>query len=146
MEYVAGFALPLFAGEDKDRHTPLIIALAEEALRHVGRAERPRLRQNLQLMLGDRHLAQGDAHAAWKTFLAAGFNGDPRFEDVVRHELGRAYEALGRHRRAYSNYQRALTGQAGLPEQMRTSAEAGLARLRPRLAPDDALLAANADG
>ena len=146
MEYVAGFALPLFAGEDKNRHTDLIIALAEEALRHVGRAERPRLRQNLQLMLGDRYLAQGDAHAAWKTFLAAGFNGDPRFEDVVRHELGRAYEALGRHRRAYSNYQRALTGQAGLPEQMRTSAEAGLARLRPRLAPDDALLAANADG
>ena len=146
MEYVAGFALPLFAAEDKNRHTALIIALAEEALRHVGRAERPRLRQNLQLMLGDRYLAQGDAHAAWKTFLAAGFNGDPRFEDVVRHELGRAYEALGRHRRAYSNYQRALTGQAGLPEQMRTSAEAGLARLRPRLAPDDALLAANADG
>lgn len=140
MEYVAGFALPLFAGEDKDRHTALIIALTEEALRHVGRAERPRLRQNLQLMLGDRYMAQGDAHAAWKTFLAAGFNGDPRFEDVVRHELGRAYEALGRHRRAYSNYQRALTGQAGLPEQMRTSAEAGLARLRPRLAPDDALL------
>lgn len=146
MEYVAGFVLPLFAGEDKDRHTDLIIALAEEALRHVGRAERPRLRQNLQLMLGDRYLAQGDAHTAWKTFLAAGFNGDPRLEDVVRHELGRAYEALGRHRRAYSNYQRALTGQAGLPEQMRTSAEAGLARLRPRLAPDDALLAANADG
>lgn len=140
MEYVARFARALFAGEDKARHTELIIALTEEALRHVGRAERPRLRQNLQLMLGDRYLAQGDAHAAWKTFLAAGFNGDPRFEDVVRHELGRAYEALGRHRRAYSNYQRALTGQAGLPEEMRTSAEAGLARLRPRLAPDDALL------
>ncbi len=146
MEYVGAFALGLFQGEDKDRHTDLVLALGEEAMRHVGRAEKPRFRQHLQLMLGDRYLARGDAQAAWKTFLAAGFNGDPGLEGVVRHELGRAYEALGRHRRAYSNYQRALSDLTPTPPAMRQSAKAALARLRPHLAPDDELLASDQDG
>ena len=145
MEYVSEFAFRLFRGEDKERHTDLIVALGKEAMRHVDRAENPRARQHLQLMLGDRYLARGDAQEAWKTFLAAGFNGDPRLEGVVRHELGRAYEALGRYRRAYSNYRRVLSDLTTVPPEMRQSAKAALARLRSHLAPDDELLAADQD-
>lgn len=145
MRYVADFAGPLFAGEERDAHTALIVALCREALRHVSRSETPRFRQQLQLMLGDRLLHAGDARGAWKTFLAAAFHGDPRLEGVVRHDLGRAYEALGLHRRAYGSYQRALA--AALPPDLKNQAEAGLARLRPHLAPDDRLLATgDADG
>ena len=145
MRYVADFAGPLFAGEDRDAHTALIVALCREALKHVSRSETPRFRQQLQLMLGDRLLHAGDARGAWKTFLAAAFHGDPRLEGVVRHDLGRAYEALGLHRRAYGSYQRALA--AALPPDLKNQAEAGLARLRPHLAPDDRLLATgDADG
>lgn len=145
MGYVANFAFPLFGGDDRDKHTALIIALATEALRHVSRAEQPRVRQHLQLMMGDRQLHAGDARGAWKTFLAAAFNGDPRLESLVRHELGRAYEALGRHRRAYASYQRVLA--ATPPPDLQKQAQEGLARLRPHLADDDPLLAsASADG
>ena len=38
MNYVAEFAAPLFAGEERDAHTALIIALCEEALTHVSRS------------------------------------------------------------------------------------------------------------
>ena len=145
MNYVAEFAAPLFGGDERDAHTALIIALCDEALKHVSRSETPRFRQQIQLMMGDRLLHQGDARGAWKTFLSAAFNGDPRLEGLVRHDLGRAYEALGRHRRAYGSYQRALA--APLPPDMKKNAEAGLARLRPHLAPDDRLLAdEEADG
>ena len=145
MNYVAEFAAPLFGGDERDAHTALIIALCDEALKHVSRSETPRFRQQIQLMMGDRLLHQGDARGAWKTFLSAAFNGDPRLEGIVRHDLGRAYEALGRHRRAYGSYQRALA--APLPPDMKKNAEAGLARLRPHLAPDDRLLAdEEADG
>ena len=140
LEYVAGFAGPLFSSERKDAHTALILALCEEAMRHIARSEKPALRQQLQLMMGDRHLAQGDAHQAWKYFLAAAFNGDPRLDGIVRHELGRAYEALGRNRRAYSSYKRALSKFVGLPPELQTSAQAGLERLRPLLNADDPLL------
>ena len=145
MLYVAELAAPLYGGEERDAHTALIIALCEEALTHVSRSETPRFRQQIQLMMGDRLLHQGDARGAWKTFLSAAFNGDPRLEGLVRHELGRAYEALGRHRRAYGSYQRALA--AALPSDLKKKAEAGLARLRPHLAADDSLLAnEDADG
>ena len=145
MNYVAEFAAPLFIGEERDAHTALIIALCEEALTHVSRSETPRFRQQIQLMMGDRLLHQGDARGAWKTFLSAAFNGDPRLEGLVRHDLGRAYEALGRHRRAYGSYKRALA--VPLPPDLKENAEAGLARLRPHLAPDDRLLAdEEADG
>lgn len=145
MNYVAEFAAPLFGGDERDAHTALIIALCDEALKHVSRSETPRFRQQIQLMMGDRLLHQGDARGAWKTFLSAAFNGDPRLEGIVRHDLGRAYEALGRHRRAYGSYQRALA--APLPPDMKKNAEAGLARLRRHLAPDDRLLAdEEADG
>ena len=145
MIYVAELAAPLFGGDARDAHTALIIALCEEALTHVSRSETPRFRQQIQLMMGDRLLHQGDARGAWKTFLSAAFNGDPRLEGIVRHELGRAYEALGRHRRAYGSYKRALA--AALPPDLKEKAEAGLARLRPQLAADDRLLAnEDADG
>ena len=130
----------------KDSHAELIIGLCKEAMRHIDRTDKPRLRQHVQLMLGDRYLHQGASKEAWKVFLAAGFNGDPRLDGVVRHELGRAYEELGRHRRAYSSYQRALSKPMSLPADMKANAEAGLARLRPYLDEDDPLLAEDYDG
>ncbi len=127
--------------EERDARSALIVAVAEKAMEFIGRSDNPGMRQQLQLMLGDRHLHAGDAEAAWKHFLAAGFNGDPRLDGVVRHELGRAYEALGRHRRAYSSYQRALSPMVQTPPDMQESARAGMERIRPLLDPDDPLLA-----
>ena len=138
--YVSGFVFPLFNSERKDERSSLIIALAEEALVYIGRSDRPSLRQNIQLMLGDRYLHAGNAHEAWKTFLSAAFSGDPSLDGVMRHELGRAYEALGRHRRAYSSYQRAAAELTQAPPAIKESARAGLERLRPLLVPDDPLL------
>ena len=138
--YVSGFVFPLFNSDSKDERSDLIIALCEEALEYIGRSDRPSLRQNIQLMLGDRYLHAGNAHDAWKTFLSAAFYGDPRLDGVVRHELGRAYEALGRHRRAYSSYQRAASDLTPAPPPIKESAREALARLRPLLDPDDKLL------
>ena len=144
--YVSGFVFPLFYSERKDERSSLIIALGEEALVYIGRSDRPSLRQNMQLMLGDRYLHAGNAHDAWKTFLSAAFYGDPRLDGVVRHELGRAYEALGRHRRAYSSYQRAAAELTPAPPPIKESARAGLERLRPLLDPDDPLLREESSG
>ena len=138
--YVSGFVFPLFNSELKDERSSLVIALCEEALAYIGRSDRPSLRQNIQLMLGDRYLHAGNAHDAWKTFLSAAFYGDPRLDGVVRHELGRAYEALGRHRRAYSSYKRAAAELTPAPPPIKESAREGLERLRPLLDPDDELL------
>ncbi len=138
--YVAGFLEPLLEPDAMAVHTDLIVAIGEHAMAFVSRAQKPGDRQHIQLLLGDRYLAKGDPHQAWKYFLAAAFNGDPRGDGVTRHELGRAYEALGRHRRAYSSYQRALSRFVGLPPAMAESARAGLERLRPKLDPDDPLL------
>ncbi len=146
--YVSGFAFPLFNSDLKDERSALVIALCEEALVYIGRSDRPSLRQNIQLMLGDRYLHAGRAHDAWKTFLSAAFYGDPRLDGVVRHELGRAYEALGRHRRAYSSYQRAASDLAPpqTPPTIKESAFEGLERIRPLLDPDDPLLAKESSG
>ena len=131
---------PLFLAEDRDERSELIVALAEEALEYVSRSDNPGLRQDLQLILGDRHLEAGDAEQAWKYFLAAGFSGDPEKEILVRHELGRVYEALGRHRRAYSNYERAASPLVEGPQALKDSARDGMERLRPMLEADDSLL------
>ncbi len=140
--YAHEFMPPLFNDETlREKHGDLIIAIGEKAMQYVGLSQNPALRQPTQLMLGDRYLAGGDARAAWKVLLAAAFNGDPQQDGVVRHELGRAYEALGRHRRAYSSYRRALTASAGLPSNMRESAKTAMDRLRPGIDPDDPLLA-----
>ena len=144
--YVSGFVFPLFNSEAKDERSSLVIALCEEALEYIGRSDRPSLRQNIQLMLGDRYLHAGNAHEAWKTFLSAAFYGDPRLDGVVRHELGRAYEALGRHRRAYSSYKRAAADLTQAPPPIKESAREGLKRLRPLLDPDDELLEEESSG
>ena len=98
------------------------------------------MRQRLQLVIADRWLARGDAHEAWKYALAAAFNGDPRLDGISRHELGRAYEALGRLRRAYSSYERSLSASVELTPEMTANATAALERLRPQLDADDPLL------
>lgn len=131
---------PLFAADDRDDRSELIVALAEEALEHISRSDDPGLRQDLQLILGDRYLQAGDAEQAWKYFLAAGFSGDPEKESLVRHELGRVYEALGRNRRAYSNYERAASPMLEGPAALKESARAGMERLRPSLEDNDPLL------
>ncbi len=140
-EWMTATAGSLFMSEQRDERTDLIVALAEDALQYIARSDNPKLRQDLQLMLGDRYLHAGDAQQAWKNFLAAGFNGDPKKDAFVRHELGRAYEALGRNRRAYSSYQRAASPLADAPPQIKQSARAGMARLKPLLDSDDPLLA-----
>ena len=131
---------PLFFAEDRDERSDLIVALAEEALEYISRSDDPALRQDLQLILGDRYLQAGDAEEAWKHFLAAGFSGDPAKECLVRHELGRVYEALGRHRRAYSSYERAASRHVQGPRVIKESARAGMERLKPLLDKDDPLL------
>ncbi|MCY3817074.1 MAG: tetratricopeptide repeat protein [Gammaproteobacteria bacterium] len=140
-DWLGGTALGLHFSEERDARSALIVALAEKALEFIARSDNPGLRQQLQLMLGDRYLFAGEAEEAWKVLLAAGFNGDPQLDGVVRHELGRAYEALGRHRRAYSSYQRALSPLVQTPPDMQESARAGMDRIRPLLDPDDPLLA-----
>lgn len=131
---------PLFLAEDRDERSELITALAEEALEYISRSDDPGLRQDLQLILGDRYLEAGDAEQAWKYFLAAGFSGDPEKESLVRHELGRVYEALGRNRRAYSNYERAASPLLEGPQALKDSARDGMERLRPLLEADDPLI------
>lgn len=140
-DWLGGTALGLHFSEERDARSALIVAVAEKALEFIARSDNPGMRQQLQLMLGDRYLHSGDAEAAWKVLLSAGFNGDPQLDGVVRHELGRAYEALGRHRRAYSSYQRALSPLVQTPPDMQESAKAGMDRIRPLLDPDDPLLA-----
>ena len=73
-------------------------------------------------------------------FLAAGFSGDPEKESLVRHELGRVYEALGRHRRAYSNYERAASPLLAGSQALKESARDGMERVRPLLEADDPLI------
>ncbi len=140
-DWLGQVAGSLFQSEERDAYSELIVAVAEKAMEFIARSDNPGLRQQLQLMLGDRFLHEGDAQAAWKVLLAAGFNGDPQFDGIVRHELGRAYEALGRDRRAYSSYQRALSPLVEVPAEMQESARAGMERIRPRLDPDDPVLA-----
>ena len=138
-DWLGQTALGLHFSEERDARSELIVAVAEKAMEFIARSDNPGMRQQLQLMLGDRYLHAGDAQAAWENFLAAAFNGDPRLDGVVRHELGRAYEALGRHRRAYSSYQRALSPLVQTPPEMLESARAGMERIRPLLDPDDPL-------
>ena len=140
-DWLGQTALGLHFSEERDARSALIVAVAEKAMEFIARSDNPGMRQQLQLMLGDRYLFAGEAEEAWKVLLAAGFNGDPQLDGVVRHELGRAYEALGRHRRAYSSYQRALSPLVQTPPDMQESARAGMDRIRPLLDPDDPLLA-----
>lgn len=140
-DWLGQTALGLHFSEERDARSALIVAVAEKAMEFIARSDNPGMRQQLQLMLGDRYLHAGEAEEAWKVLLAAGFNGDPQLDGVVRHELGRAYEALGRHRRAYSSYQRALSPLVQTPPDMQESARAGMDRIRPLLDPDDPLLA-----
>ena len=145
-DWLGRTALGLHFSEERDARSELIVAVAEKALVYIARSDNPGMRQQLQLMLGDRFLHAGDAQAAWEYFLAAAFNGDPDLDGVVRHELGRAYEALGRHRRAYSSYQRALSPLVQTPPEMLESARAGMERIRPLLDPDDPLLSDEEEG
>ena len=145
-DWLGQTALGLHFSEERDARSELIVAVAEKALEYIARSDNPGMRQQLQLMLGDRFLHAGDAQAAWEYFLAAAFNGDPDLDGVVRHELGRAYEALGRNRRAYSSYRRALSPLVQTPPEMLESARAGMERIRPLLDPDDPLLSDEEEG
>ncbi len=137
--YVAQFVFGLVqSDESREQHSELIIALGEKALPFVGRSESPRFRQQVQMLVGDRYLARNDAENAWKYFLSAAFNGDPEMDAFVRYDLGRVYEALGRNRRAYANYDRAIS--TGLPPSLNETAQTALERLKLRLDPDDELL------
>ena len=137
---MVGFLLGVDPAEGGDDHSELIVAVCNRAMEFVARSQAPAMRQHIQLVLADRRLARGDAHEAWKFALAAAFNGDPGLDGITRHELGRAYEGLGRLRRAYSSYERALSEFVGLTPEMTENATAALERLRPQLDADDPLL------
>ena len=130
---------------DPEQLADVIIAVGDRALEFVGRAQEPMYRQQVQLAIGDRYLDRKQPNKAMRYILAAAFNGHPDLDGVVRHELGRVYEAQGRVRRAYSNYHRSLSEFVQLPPNLQESAQTALERLRPQLDPDDELLANTAN-
>ncbi len=143
-KYVADFVFQLSAtSESRDQHTDLIIAVGEEALKYTPKSDQPRLRQQVQMLVGDRYIAQNDAQEAWRHFINAAFNGDPELEAFAKYDLGRALEALGRDARAYVNYAKAI--EVGLPAEQNQKANEALDRLRQRIAPDDPALQATTE-
>lgn len=143
-KYVADFVFQLSAtNESRDQHTDLIIAVGEEALKYLATSDQPRLRQQVQMLVGDRYIAQNDAQEAWRHFINAAFNGDPELEAFAKYDLGRALEALGRDARAYVNYAKAI--EVGLPAEQNEKANEALDRLRQRIAPDDPALQATTE-
>ncbi len=143
--YVTNFVFQLAASQESmDQHADLLIAVGEKAMEFVSRSESPKFRQQVQMLLGDRYLARNDAEKAWQYFLSAAFNSDPDLEALSRYDLGRAYEALGRDRRAYVNYKRALS--QGLPPDRAENANEAMTRIRPRLDPNDEILLDDSEG
>lgn len=139
--YLAEFTPKIYTfGEECPKNRELIISVGEKALEYISFSQTPRFRQHIQLMLGDCHLAKEDSMTAWRYFLSAAFNGDPQMDPLVRHELGRAYEAQGRYRRAFANYLRVLELKDRLPEDLVASADQAIQRLIPQLEADDPLL------
>ena len=119
----------------------LTIAVGERSLEFVGVSNNPADRQPIQLYMGDLYFEQGDIREATRYYMSAGFNGDPRAENVVKFKLATVYEAQERWGRAYANYARALKEQMSLPPDMVANAQEGLSRIRPNLDPDDPLIA-----
>ena len=139
--YLAEFTQKIYTvGENCWKNRDLNISVGEKALEYISFSQTPRFRQHIQLMLGDCYLAKEDSMTAWRYFLSAAFNGDPQLDPLVRHELGRAYEAQGRFRRAFANYLRALELKDGLPPNLVASANEAIERLTPQLDADDPLL------
>lgn len=139
--YLAEFTQKIYNfGEKCWKNRELNISVGEKALEYISFSQTPRFRQHIQLMLGDCYLAKEDSMTAWRYFLSAAFNGDPQLDPLVRHELGRAYEAQGRYRRAFANYLRALELQDDLPPPLVASANEAIERLTPQLDADDPLL------
>lgn len=139
--YLAEFTQKIYTfGENCWKNRELNISVGEKALEYISFSQTPRFRQHIQLMLGDCYLAKEDSMTAWRYFLSAAFNGDPQMDPLVRHELGRAYEAQGRVRRAFANYLRALELKDGLPANLVASANEAIERLTPQLDADDPLL------
>ena len=140
-KYVADFVFQLSESpESRDQHTDLIIAVGEEAMQYITTSDQPRLRQQVQMLVGDRYIARNDAEEAWRHFINAAFNGDPELEAFAKYDLGRALEALGRDARAYVNYAKAI--EVGLPAEQHEKANEALDRLRLRIDPDDPALQA----
>lgn len=140
-KYVADFVFQLSATtESRDQHTDLIIGVGEEALKYTSTSDQPRLRQQVQMLVGDRYFARNDAQEAWRHFINAAFNGDPELEAFAKYDLGRALEALGKDARAYVHYAKAI--EVGLPPEQNEKANEAMDRLRQRIAPDDPALQA----
>ena len=139
--YLTEFTQKIYTfGENCWKNRELNISVGEKALEYISFSQTPRFRQHIQLMLGDCYLAKEDSMTGWRYFLSAAFNGDPQLDPLVRHELGRAYEAQGRFRRAFANYLRALELKGGLPPNLVASANEAIERLTPQLDADDPLL------
>ena len=119
----------------------LQIAIGERSLEFVGVSNNPADRQQIQMYMGDLFFEQDNVREATRYYMSAGFNGDPRAENVVKFKLATVYEKQERWGRAYANYARALREQMSLPSAMVASAQEGLSRIRPNLDPDDPLIA-----
>lgn len=119
----------------------LTIAVGERSLEFVGVSNNPADRQQIQMYMGDLYFEQDNIREATKYYMSAGFNGDPRAENVVKFKLATVYEAQERWGRAYANYARALKEQMTLPPNMVASAQEGLSRIRPHLDPNNPLIA-----
>ena len=136
--YLNGFVA--LAGQAK-ADPALTIAIGERSLEFVGVSNNPADRQQIQMYMGDLYFEQDNVRDAAKYYMSAGFNGDPRAENIVKFKLATVYEAQERWGRAYANYARALKEQMSLPSDMVASAQEGLSRIRPHLDPDDPLIA-----
>lgn len=140
LEYLFGFCDSTSQKLPQAAYTEATIAVCEKGLDYVSYSQAPALRQMYQVILGERYLQKGDARMAWKYYLSASFNGDPDRETVTKIGLAKAYEGMGRYRRAYSTYLRLSEGWPAEIMQQSGVAEA-MTRLKAKLDPQDPLLA-----
>ena len=121
------------------RYSELTIDLCEMGLDYISYSQTPSIRQDYQLILGERSLDVGDHLNGWKYYLSASFNGDPKKNGVTRMGLGRSYELMKRYRRAYASYKRAAEG-ATRSQIRNLGLDIALKRVAQHLAPNDPLL------
>lgn len=88
------------------KRSELIIKVGEQGLEVASKDLDKQTLYKLHDQVGQRRLAAGDVHGAWKNFLSAVF-GMPK-DAGVNLNLGRVYEQQKRYRRAASRYEQAL--------------------------------------
>ncbi|WIO75050.1 hypothetical protein QP938_03850 [Porticoccaceae bacterium LTM1] len=139
LEYMFGYCQKAHQGMPSSRFMDLTIGACEKGLEFISYSQKPSVRQQYQLILGERYLDKGDPRQGWKYYLSASFNGDPQLDGQTRMGLGRAYEAMKRYRRAYATYKRLASGMSE-GQLQQTGLKVALERTAKHLDPNDALL------